>query len=289
MNQRRFDILSPEEQNMNGMERTVRAFVYSLVAIAVLAGLFLTGQAAAAGLDDNLAAGMTLWQGLILCVIVAAIGILILATTEGKSVLGWIVLALPAIAALLIVLVSLNPSVPTGQQQQTTATYDVTNVAASLSNYTPALKMVSSVIAVNKTTPSMNSTATYILVNFTIVRTDPGSAIDVRSVTFSYSPTSITSASTGISYSVAKPNGDGRPNVNWTVTAGTSVTTASRTLSGSAGMTPYQVINVACSIEYNPNAFGVSQTNVNDVISLGTWNIAGVVFTGQAVVSAVWT
>jgi hypothetical protein len=271
-----------------GMERTARVIISAFVMLAAFAGLFLIGQAAAAGLDSNLAAGMTLWQGLIVCVIVAAVGILILVTTEGKSMVGWIVLAIPAIVALLIVLVSLNPSAPTNQQQQTTATYDVTNVASSLANYTPASRTVTSVLSVNKTTPSMNATATSVILNFTVLRTDAGSAVDVRAVSFSFAPSSVTSALTGISYSAVRPNSDGRPNCNWTVYASSGASTTSRSLSGTAGMTPYESINIYVSVEINPSAIGVSQTAINDVLNLGTFTIAGQTYAWQGLVAHVW-
>ncbi len=256
--------------------------------MAVFAGLFLAGQAAAAGLDSNLVAGLTIWQGLIGCAIVAIIGVVILVTSNGKSMAGWMVFLVPVVVAFLVVAWSLSAPIDQNQTTPGTATYDVTDVAATHANYTAASKLITAVVVINKTAPSMNETASHVYVNFTIVRTDAGSAFDVRSVGFSYSPSSITSASTGISYSVVKPNSDGRPNCNWTIIAGSSLTTSSRTLSGSAGMTPYQTINVGCNIEYNPNALGVSQTAVNDVLNLGTFNIAGISYSLQAVVSAVW-
>jgi hypothetical protein len=288
MNLRRFDILSPEKQELNGLERSVRAGIFSFVVLAVFAGLFLIGQAAAAGLDSPLAAGMTLWQGLVVCVIIAVVGILVLVTTEGKSMVGWVVLALPAIAALLIVLWSLNSTVPTSQQAPGAATYDITNVAASLANYTPASKMTTSVLAVNKTAPSLNATATYVVLNFTVLRNDVGNAYDVRAVSFSFAPSSITSALTGISYSTVRPNGDGRPNCNWTVFSGAGASVTSRSLSGTAGMTPYESINVFVVVEINPAAIGVSQTAVNDVLNLGTFTIAGQSYPWQGLVNAIY-
>jgi hypothetical protein len=46
---------------------------------------------------------------------------------------------------------------------------------------------------------------------------------------------------------------------------------------------------VAVNIDYNYNAFGISSVAANDVISLGTVNIGGEIYTLQAVVNAVWT
>jgi hypothetical protein len=279
---------SPTEQAKYDLGRSVRAYILSVLMVAVFAGVFLIGQAAAAGLDSNLVGGMTVWQGLIVCAIVAIIGIAWLITTEGKAIGAWLVFLIPVIVAFLVVAAALSAPINQNQTTPGTATYEITNAAALLANYTPGSHMFTSVLSVNKTTPSLNATATYAVFNFTVLRNDPGNAYDVRAMSFSFVPSSITSALTGISYSTVKPNGDGRPNCNWTVYATSGASVTSRSLSGTAGMTPYESINVVVSVEINPAAIGVSQTAVNDVLNLGAFTIAGQPYAWQGLVNAIW-
>jgi len=241
-------------------------------------------------LGDPLVGGVTLQMALIILGFLTFLGVIIWAMKIPKlKGLGMGMTLLPlALVFILIISMAVAPAtivVPPGQEPMTS---DVLSVAVTHANYTQSTKLITAVVAVNSTAPSLNNSATHVLVNFTIQRTDAGQSTDVKQLTCSFSPSSMTSPSTGISYSTARPNSDGRPNVNWTITT-TTVTTASRTLSVQAGMTPYQTINVAVNIEYNANAFGISSVAANDVIGIGTLNIGGEIYTLQAVVNAVWT
>jgi hypothetical protein len=241
-------------------------------------------------LGDPLIGGITLQMALILLGFLTFIGVVIWAMKiPNLKNLGMGMTLVPlALVFILIISMAVTPAITVVPDEDQPMTSDVLSVAVIHGNFTQSDKLITAVVVTNSTTPSMNNSATHILVNFTVQRTDSGPAYDVKQLTCSYSPSTLTSPSTGISYSVARPAADGRPNVNWTITQ-TAVTTASRTLTTQAGMTPFETINVAVNIDYNYNAFGISSVAANDVISLGTVNIGGEIYTLQVVVNAVWT
>lgn len=283
-------MLSPNKNkgSMKESRATLRAIFASFVMVAVFAMAFCIGATAATGLDGELVAGITGMQVLVVCVIVIVIGVVALAMTDAESMAGWLTIIIPAIVAFIVIASSLSAP-PTGGQASVNPTWHVTNLAVTHGNASSDYSLTTAIVRINKTTPTMGAPSQHITLNFTVLRNDAAPTTDIQSLTFSYAPTSVTSATTGSTYSYARTNSDGRPDVNWTVTSSSGVTVSTRTLSGTTGMTSFESIHVAINIDYNYNAFGVSQRAANDVIPLGTVTIGTETFGIQAIAPNVST
>lgn len=259
-------------------------------AVAAL-GVLATGSAKAIGWNDPIVAGASVGIVIIAVAVLAflAFGMaqIFPGAKKGGRVFG---LLLAGVVAVMILAVAVTPAtvVTPGDNP---ATFQVLAVAATHGNYTQATKTISVVLDVNTSAPSLNNSATHILLNFTVQRTDQGvNLLDARTITGSYAPVSMTDAVTGLSFSVARPNTDGRPNVNWTLVDGAgAVATASRTLTAQMGLVPYETGNIAVNIVWNPSAIGISQVQANDIVNLGTVVIGGETFIIQGLIHAVWT
>jgi hypothetical protein len=239
---------------------------------------------------DNLGNGITPLSILLLVALITFIGIMLWGFKVPK--LKGLGVAMTSIGVtVLLVMVVLLAAVPAQVTPPTThdATFDILAVTPTHGNYTQATKTITIIVDVNTTTPSLNNSATHLFVNFTVQRTDAGETTDIKTITASYAPASITDTITTDVFSVAKPAADGTPEVNWTMTTNAGVATSTRTLSAQEGLTPYETGNVAVNIVWNAAAFGASQIAANDVVNCGVLTVGGVAYQLQVLVHAVWT
>ena len=240
-------------------------------------------------LGDPLIGGITLQMALIILGFLTFLGVIIWAMKIPKlKGLGMGMTLLP-LALVFILIVSMAATSATivvpGDQQPLTS--DVLSVAATYGNYSQSSHTITVVLSVNTTDHTANGTANQLYLNYTVQRTDAGQSTDVKTLTMSYSPSTLVDPVTGLSYSSAEPNTDGRPQVNWTL-GGTTIATASRTLSAQMGMTPFQTVWIGLNVEWNGAAVSTSNVAINDVVSLGSVNIGGEIYQIQGLIAHVW-
>jgi hypothetical protein len=198
------------------------------------------------------------------------------------------VLSLAVLLVLVIVLAASPAEVAPPPQ---VATFEVLSVGGTNTgsiagcNYSAATHTFTVKMRVNTTANTIGSPQ-YWQVNWTVQRTDAGSATDIKTVSAAMTQRQTTDPVTGLTYNSIKPAADGRPSLNWTLPGSV---TAGYSLSAQMGLTPYAVGAFAMNITWNPSAFTTSNVAANDVIPAGSIVIGPETYTVQVLISSVDT
>jgi hypothetical protein len=242
------------------------------------------------GLEDPLIGSITVGIALIVLGICILVGAILWASRAGElRDVGKVLVSIPL--ALMLVLVLVMAIEPAEVTPPTThdATFEVLSVGGTVScNYTSSTHVITVYQRVNSTANTITSPKS-MSVNFTVQRTDSGETTDIKTVTASIAPASLTDPVTGLSYSSILPNGFGQPSCNWTMTVGSSANVAQFSLSAQMGLTPYQTGSFNMTIWWNPSAMTTSNVALNTIIPAGSMVVSGETYTIQVLLTGVDT
>lgn len=237
------------------------------------------------GLNDPVIGGLSWLMLVVVLVIVLAVGVAFI-MSKGLKEAGK-ALSLSAIIILFVVVIAMavapaaQVSPGTGNGQFSVIT--VSDVGGA--NYSLGSKMFTVAATVNKTAHTIGPSSLY--ANFTVQRTDAGQSTDIKTVTASFSQTTRTDPTTGLSYKAIASNSFGVPNLDWQMAVGGSSVAATDTLTAQMGLTPYENGVFNATIHWSGYAFSTSDVTVNDVLYAGTLTIGSDTYSFQVVVKTV--
>lgn len=284
--------MNPSVDNQSRVKKSVSKVLIMLGLAIIALSAFPAMTASAMGLDSPLVGGVTMMYAMIIAAFLLVVGVILWSIkAPGVSKAGMVmtVICLPILLVLVIVLAASPAQV--APPSEVTPVFKVlsvggtTTTGSAASNYTASSHTFTVSMRVNTTADTITGPK-YWAANFTVQRTDAGSAIDVAMMSASMTQQQTTDAVTGLTYNTIKPAADGRPSLNWTLTGSI---TATYTLSSQTGLTPFATGWFALNVTWNPTAFSTSNVVVNSIIPAGTIVVGPETYNIQVLVAGVNT
>jgi hypothetical protein len=244
----------------------------------------------AMGLNDPVVGGLTVYMLLLISGIILIAGVLLWAmgasklkdAGKGMTVMGVLFLV------VMVVAMAVSPASLAPGEEAGAATFEVLSVS-NVGGATFSQSSNTFTVSATVNTTANTISPTQLLADIAVQRTDAGETTDVKTVSASASQAKRTDPTSGLTYPCIASNAYGLPNLDWTMTVGSTSVSATDSLTAQMGLTPFQTGTFNVTFNWNGNAFTTSEVQVSDVIYAATLTIGSEVYTIQVVIGTINT